>query len=1099
MTGIETLRTTTAGGNFRKHNVRRVRAGLCLALGLAAGTAGAGSGRPGWAERYLEHPPEVWTEWRNSLKPEGEAVTLPLAAEGKTAYVIVVPEKATAQERRSADELRLWLGKITGAEFPIVPDTEAPRERELSVGNTSRVTEAARAKSASVGEHGYAIAVDGERLFLLGEGGPLNAVMALLEEDLGVRWYAPGESLGSWHRSKEHLEAESWGDAGVNRVPRASTLNAEIVPRAVKPAIPVRSGWWMYTFNPWGLRNRHNGGYDLWHGYQRDYVGGDLVVHTFHALVPPKQYFESNPEFYSLINGERRWKRAQLCLSNPEAAKAAARTAVEALRRAPATHRLVGVSPMDWLGNCECEDCKAIEQETGAYSGLLLTFVNRVAEEVAKEVPDATVGTLAYWQSRQPPAVEMKLHDNVAVWFCLDRGSSFDWPYHSYYDDKFGDPSAVKPDAQAPGGSWTTMSERDLLDRWREIAPRLDIWMYPTQYVNSYAPMPVLRVLGENLRYLAGHDVEMVYMQSPGSDYSRMNLNQWVIAKLMWNPGLDVQELIQDFIWGGYYGDAAAEVAEYHHLFTGHAARHNDFERRRYWIYSTHDEEMFRHGFVEQAREILGRALAAAENDAVRGRVEFLKLGTVFVEASQLFIQMREGREAPDVVRYEAVRQELADLVERLGVDARIGWRNFFYDGSQRIGRAADFVAAMERERALRFDGSWLPMEAWGDWRFRKDPDNAGVEQKWFAQETAGDEAWQAVTVPAHLSRTEVGPYLGFGWYRVTFTLEEAQARQGIEIHFGGVDEQAWVYVNGVQVGEHTLESEWMEGQEITVYHLWNRPFRIAVPAERLKPGRNVLVVRKHSSVGDGGIHRPVRISLPEPEKPDHTRGEILHEDFSGAEAGGIPAGWRRYVQVTDDGRVHGIAEVRKHGARPTLHLRDQRSHVTVWSASDALLPEDKDWVLQLDFRLLGRDTHWPLTYQASPDGGLIGLKRGSRDSRDYLPLLQLANGGKQRAPVTLYGMGGVLTENLAPNTWHRVAIRRRGTDWEFHLNGVWVKTVRDVDSDLRGLAFGSFRDWHNVMRDVEIADLKIGKGTECFATRSVLHTWIALQVNTAD
>jgi hypothetical protein len=39
------------------------------------------------------------------------------------------------------------------------------------------------------------------------------------------------------------------------------------------------------------------------------------------------------------------------------------------------------------------------------------------------------------------------------------------------------------------------------------------------------------------------------------------------------------------------------------------------------------------------------------------------------------------------------------------------------------------------------------------------------------------------------------------------------------------------------------------------------------------------------------------------------------------------------------------------------------------------------------------------------------------------------------------------------------------------------VKTVRNTDSDLRGLAFGSFRDWQNVMKDVEIADLKIGKG----------------------
>ena len=40
-------------------------------------------------------------------------------------------------------------------------------------------------------------------------------------------------------------------------------------------------------------------------------------VHTFHRFLPPKQYFDEHPEYYSLIGGERR-KNAQLCLTNPE-------------------------------------------------------------------------------------------------------------------------------------------------------------------------------------------------------------------------------------------------------------------------------------------------------------------------------------------------------------------------------------------------------------------------------------------------------------------------------------------------------------------------------------------------------------------------------------------------------------------------------------------------------------------------------------------------------------------------------------------------------------------------------------------------------------
>ena len=44
-----------------------------------------------------------------------------------------------------------------------------------------------------MGEEGYAIVQQGQRLFLIGGArrGPLNAVYCLLEEDLCCRWYAP--------------------------------------------------------------------------------------------------------------------------------------------------------------------------------------------------------------------------------------------------------------------------------------------------------------------------------------------------------------------------------------------------------------------------------------------------------------------------------------------------------------------------------------------------------------------------------------------------------------------------------------------------------------------------------------------------------------------------------------------------------------------------------------------------------------------------------------------------------------------------------------------------------------------------------------------
>jgi hypothetical protein len=151
-----------------------------------------------------------------------------------------------------------------------------------------------------------------------------------------------------------------------------------------------------------------------------------------------------------------------------------------------------------------------------------------------------------------------------------------------------------------------------------------------------------------------------------------------------------------------------------------------------------------------------------------------------------------------------------------------------------------------------------VPVE-WSAWQFRKDPDDRGVRERWFeAAEAAGSE-WQEVEVPARLANTDVGPYLGHGWYATTFTVPEEFRGRDLQLLFGGVDEQAWVYVNGTLVGEHSTKSTGLD-----IGALWDRPFAADVPAAALDPsGLNRLWVRKHSSAGNSGIHRPVRVGLP--------------------------------------------------------------------------------------------------------------------------------------------------------------------------------------------------------------------------------------------
>ena len=75
-----------------------------------------------------------------------------------------------------------------------------------------------------------------------------------------------------------------------------------------------------------------------------------------------------------------------------------------------------------------------------------------------------------------------------------------------------------------------------------------------------------------------------------------------------------------------------------------------------------------------------------------------------------------------------------------------------------------------------------------------------------------------------------------------------------LRLMFAGVDEEAWVYLNGKQVGEHSEKSE---KKPFTA--LYDEPFVVEVPAAELKNGEpNVLFVRVHNRVKAGGIWRPV-------------------------------------------------------------------------------------------------------------------------------------------------------------------------------------------------------------------------------------------------
>jgi hypothetical protein len=168
----------------------------------------------------------------------------------------------------------------------------------------------------------------------------------------------------------------------------------------------------------------------------------------------------------------------------------------------------------------------------------------------------------------------------------------------------------------------------------------------------------------------------------------------------------------------------------------------------------------------------------------------------------------------------------------------------------------------------------YLPAE----WIFATDPGDRGVSEKWYrnqgyydaaARLTVGSEGGQqsAASLGKGLSRLHINRgvgweqqgfpgFDGYGWYFQNLEVpDELASRKHLYLYFLGVNEQAWVYVNGEFAFERSYAST---GKGVS--DLAGAAF--SFDARRwLKPGiKNRVAVRVTHASGLGGISMPAML-----------------------------------------------------------------------------------------------------------------------------------------------------------------------------------------------------------------------------------------------
>jgi len=430
-------------------------------------------------------------------------------------YTIVTPEEPTPQESLAARELCGHIERITGKALPIVAGKPAT-DHSIRLGRAGM----SRRELADLGDEGIRIVSRAGELTLGGsKRGVLYAVYTFLEDHLGCRWYTP--DCATWPTEG----SLSVGDLNVTYVPPLE-YRATDYPKSRPPEFAVRNklnGTQIEASEEWGGKISYRG-----------------FVHTFNALVPSEQHFDAHPEYFSEINGVRVRDYTQLCLTNPDVLRVAIQTVRQWIAESPEA-TIISVSQNDWQNYCTCPQCSAVAEEEGSQSGPLLRFVNAIAADIEKDYPHIIIDTLAYQYTRKPPTVT-KPRPNVAIRLCS-------------IECEFNRPLAT---------SEYNKTFVDDIRGWNAICDRLHIWDYVINYRHCVQPFPNLRVLQPNIRFFAENGVTGVYEEanyfSHGGEFAE--LRTYLMAKLLWNPGWDVERGINEFC-RAYYGAAADRVEEY--------------------------------------------------------------------------------------------------------------------------------------------------------------------------------------------------------------------------------------------------------------------------------------------------------------------------------------------------------------------------------------------------------------------------------------------------------------------------------------------------------------------------------------------------------
>jgi len=465
-----------------------------------------------------------------SISAQKQAV---LVKNGQPKFTIVLSVKPADAEEKAAILLQSAIKKIAGCELPIVKTNKPNSKHSIYIttlvqadssqlgwtvtnfpkGLNKHLTADFEAKKKDLIEDAFLISIQEDNILVVsgGKKGAMYGVVHLLEKYLACRMYAPD----------------------VERMPQKTTIALPLVCEMDKPVNSIR------IVN--GVLTQQNEDYRNWqrlNDHNEEFAKG-YYVHTFNRLVPWETYFDQHPEYFAWMGGKRIID--QLCLTHPDVFAITIKKLKEEMALQP-EKKLWSVSQGDNFSYCQCDQCAKIIAEEGSAAGPIIHFVNRVAAQF----PDKMISTLAYQYSRRAPQ-KIKPAGNVQIMLCTIE---------------------LNRSREIENDSLSISFLKDITD-WGKISQNMYLWDYTVNFSHHITPFPNLHTLQKNIQFFTKNHVNAHFQQtnaSMGHEFSE--LKAYLIARLLWNPDINTDSVMTDFL-NGYYGAGGVFIKKYiNHLTT---------------------------------------------------------------------------------------------------------------------------------------------------------------------------------------------------------------------------------------------------------------------------------------------------------------------------------------------------------------------------------------------------------------------------------------------------------------------------------------------------------------------------------------------------